>query len=150
MIPSQNVITPVSPSEISNAILELSNIALTIVEKIPSWPKNTAWTQAVTKAMIKKLIQIRLSMDAAEFYERRQRAKINIFNSSSCNIQIFPAAMSRVYFHHIALLWKNCAGTARDHTLFRLPNTNVIRMNVLHLKWVSVIIADALPGWRNR
>ncbi|MGV8893263.1 MAG: hypothetical protein ACOH2K_10065 [Burkholderiaceae bacterium] len=116
MIPSQNVITPVSPSEISNAILELSNIALTIVEKISSWPKNTAWMQAVIKAMIKKLIQIRLSMDALEFYERRQCAKIIIFNASSFNIQIFPANMSRVYFHHIALLWKNRAGTARDHT----------------------------------
>ena len=58
MMPIQRDSTPVSPSEISNAVLEESNVELMIAGKTSVSPKNIRRTTATINAVRKKAIQI--------------------------------------------------------------------------------------------
>ena len=54
IIPSQRASTPVSPRDISNAVLDVSKVESIIAGKTFVSPKNTSFTTATTKAMTKK------------------------------------------------------------------------------------------------
>ena len=58
IIPSQRANTPVSPSEISNAVFDDENVESIMAGKTLKSPKNISFTRAMTKATIKKAIQI--------------------------------------------------------------------------------------------
>ena len=56
--PSQNASTPVSPKEISNAVLEDSNTEFIMAGNTVVSPITVSFTKAITKAMMKKAIQM--------------------------------------------------------------------------------------------
>ena len=58
MMPSQSDNTPVSPNEISNAVLEEAKVELIISGNTAVSPKNTSLTSATTKARRKNAIQM--------------------------------------------------------------------------------------------
>ena len=58
MMPSHKASTPVSPSEISNAVFDVSNVESIIAGKTSKSPKKMSFTSAMTNAMRKKAIQM--------------------------------------------------------------------------------------------
>lgn len=58
MMPNQRASTPVSPSDISNAVLEESNVEFMIAVNIPVSPKTITFIRAMIKAMTKNPIQM--------------------------------------------------------------------------------------------
>ena len=58
IIPSHNDNTPVSPSDISNAVLEEANVESIMAGKTSKSPMNKSLTTAITKAMTKNATQI--------------------------------------------------------------------------------------------
>ena len=58
IMPSHSESTPVSPSEISNAVREVSNVEFIIAGNTSVSPMNTSRTRAMQKAMRKNAIQI--------------------------------------------------------------------------------------------
>ena len=58
MMPSHSDNTPVSPSDISNAVFDVSNVEFIIAGKTSVSPMNTRRTTAMTKAIAKKAIQM--------------------------------------------------------------------------------------------
>ena len=58
MMPSHRASTPVSPSAISNALLDESKVALTISVKMPVSPVSSSRPAATTKATTKKATQM--------------------------------------------------------------------------------------------
>lgn len=58
MIPIQRDKTPVSPIEISKAVLDDSNVDWMMAGNMSVFPKKNSWIQATTKAVRKKAIQI--------------------------------------------------------------------------------------------
>jgi len=61
--PSHSAITPVSPREISNAVLLLSNSDLTRAANTPASPKKTSLNSAIRKATRKKPTHSALSIN---------------------------------------------------------------------------------------
>ena len=57
-MPSQSDSTPVSPSEISKAVLAVSNVEFIMAGNTVVSPKKTSFTTATTNAMPKKAIHI--------------------------------------------------------------------------------------------
>ena len=58
IMPSHNERTPVRPSEISNAVFDVSNVEFIIAGKTSVSPMNISRTKAMTKATRKKAIQM--------------------------------------------------------------------------------------------
>ena len=58
IMPSQRLSTPVSPSEMSNAVFAVSKVESIIAGNTVMSPKNTSFTTAMTKAMRKNEIQM--------------------------------------------------------------------------------------------
>ena len=58
MMPNQRASTPVSPSDISNAVLEESNVEFMIAVNISVSPKTITFIRAMIKAMTKNPIQM--------------------------------------------------------------------------------------------
>ena len=58
IMPSHNESTPVSPSEISNAVFDVSNVEFIMAGNTSVSPINTSRTVAMTNAMRKKAIQM--------------------------------------------------------------------------------------------
>ena len=58
IIPNHSDKTPVSPSEISKAVLELSNVEFIMAGKTSTSPKKISFTKAMTNAMMKNAIQM--------------------------------------------------------------------------------------------
>ena len=58
MIPSQSESTPVSPSEISNAVFDDENVESIMAGKTSKSPQNTSRTNATKNAMTKNAIQM--------------------------------------------------------------------------------------------
>ena len=61
MMPSQRASTPVRPKEISKAVFDEENVESIIAGNTSKSPKNTSFTSAITKAMMKNAIQIQFS-----------------------------------------------------------------------------------------
>ena len=61
MIPSQSAKTPVSPSEISNAVFDDENVESIMAGNTSKSPRNTNFTSAITNAMMKNPTQIQFS-----------------------------------------------------------------------------------------
>jgi hypothetical protein len=61
MIPSQKANTPLNPNEISKAVLDRLNNAVIISENTFVSPNTKSLKVAVTKALIKKKIQMKFS-----------------------------------------------------------------------------------------
>ena len=58
MMPSQSDNTPVRPNEISKAVFDDENVESIIAGNTSKSPRNTSFTSAITKAMMKNAIQI--------------------------------------------------------------------------------------------
>ena len=58
MMPSQSERTPVRPNEISNAVFDDEKVESIIAGNTSKSPRNTSFTKAITKAMMKNAIQI--------------------------------------------------------------------------------------------
>ena len=58
MRPSQSVSTPVSPNEISNPVLAVSKVLVTMLVKTAVSPKNTRRTSPITSAIRKNETQM--------------------------------------------------------------------------------------------
>ena len=96
MMPSQSDKTPVSPKEISNAVFDDENVESIMAGKTSKSPRNTSFTSAMTKAMMKNATHIQFSTIL--------RAKLHI---------IFE------------LRNRNCRESVHAYAIFagRLPNT---------------------------
>lgn len=58
IIPSHKDKTPVSPSEISKAVFELSKVEFIMAGNTSTSPKKISFTKAITNAMMKNAIQM--------------------------------------------------------------------------------------------
>ena len=58
MIPSQSDSTPVRPKDISNAVFDEEKVESIMAGNTSKSPRNTSFTSAITKAMMKNAIQI--------------------------------------------------------------------------------------------
>ena len=58
MMPSHKASIPVSPSEISKAVFDVSNVEFIMAGNTSVSPRNTNLTNAMTKAIRKKAIQM--------------------------------------------------------------------------------------------
>ena len=58
MMPSHNDNTPVSPSDISKAVFDVSNVEFIMAGNTSMSPMNMSLTKAMAKAMMKKAIQM--------------------------------------------------------------------------------------------